>query len=351
VVAGSQIAAAELTFDGWDQTQGLAGQLFDIANTGGASAFSTASAMAMIPIGNTAPTLAKQSVTLTAVNENVVGPAVTAASLLSKAGYADAGGTSVPSGIAVISDSGPGVWQWLNGSTWTALPDVSGSSAFLLPGTAQLRFNPADNLPTNTNGSATLTYLGWDETAGAADTTFSLTALGGTSAFSSATATASMPIDFVKPAPTWLAGATASFTPVPGYSATSTPVGDTVAAVFGGAFRDAPNISVGVAISAQSGTTDGVWKYSTDGGSTWKPFPTTLSTKAALLLQANDLICFVPSRPFSGTVSLTAYAWDGTGSFTNNIANVTNTRTGGANPFSAITRTANCLVNSAPMLT
>jgi hypothetical protein len=353
LIAAGQLGTATLTFDGWDQTQGTAGQLFDIANTGGASAFSTATAIASTPVGNIAPTLSVPSVPLAAINQNVASAAVTAATLLGKAGYAGAGGTAAPSGIAVTGDTGPGVWQWLDGSSWTALPSVSKSSVFLLPGATPLRFDPTDSLPTNTNGLATLTYLGWDEAAGAADTIFSLSSQGGASAFSTAAATVSMPINFVKPAPTWVSGATASLTPVVGYSTaanpTPNPAGDTVAAVFGSAFHDAPGVSAGVAIAAQSGTSFGVWQYSTNNGTTWQTFPTALSTGAVLLLTAKDRIRFVPSKSFSGTVSLTAYAWDGTGNFTS-TANLTKTGTGGDTPFSAATLTATCLVNSAPTL-
>ena len=354
LLAGGQLDMASLAFDGWDETQGSAGQLFDIVNVGGASAFSATAANVSIPVVNTAPTLSKQSVTLPAVNESVVSPTLTAALLLAKAGYSDADGKSVPSGIAITGDSGLGTWQWLNGSTWTALPSVSSTSAFLLSSAAQLRFESADNLPTNTNGSATLTYLAWDETAGAADTTFALINTGGALAFSNATATASIPVNFVKPAPTWLSEMSASFTPVLGFpTSTSNPnlAGDTVTAVFGNAFRDAPSISVGVAISAQSGTSVGAWQYSNDGGSTWQSFPTTVSSSTALLLHANDKLRFVPSKLFSGPVTLTAHAWDGTGTFAGNIANLAKIGTGAATPFSATTLTATCLVNSAPTLT
>jgi hypothetical protein len=339
LVMSSQTGTATLTIDGWDQTQGVAGQSFDIPSpSGGATAFSATSATASIPIVNTAPTLTKMSIALPAVRENTNSSAVTTASLLTNAGYADAAGKSAPSGIAITADAGQGTWQWLDGSIWTPLPSVNTTSAFLLPGAAQLRFEPNDNLPTNTNGSATLTYLGWDETAGAADASFALTRQGGTSAFSLASSTASMPIDFVKSAPTWLAGASASFTPVLGFSAsanpTPNPAGDAVATVFGSAFRDAPSFSVGVAISAQNAMSAGSWQYFANGN--WITIPTTLSAGAPLLLSANTKVRFLPTKAFSGTVSLTAHTWDGT--------------TGSATSLSTTTLTATCLVNTAPTL-
>ena len=51
ITVGSAIGTAMLNFDGCDETQGSAGQPFDIVNVGGASAFSATSAMASIPIG------------------------------------------------------------------------------------------------------------------------------------------------------------------------------------------------------------------------------------------------------------------------------------------------------------
>ena len=107
-----------------------------------------------------------------------------------------------------------------------------------------------DDLALNTNGSATLTFLGWDQTAGSAGLVDFLGSTGGASAFSSAgagPAVATMTVDFVKQAPTWASGVTAHFTPVPGFPAAnaSPPVGDTVASVFGNAFRDAAEAPVG----------------------------------------------------------------------------------------------------------
>ena len=103
----------------------------------------------------------------------------------------------LPAGIAITGGTGLGVWQYLNGTIWTALPALPASSAFLLPSNALVRFDPANTLAAN--GSATLTYLAWDPTARTADTLFALAAQdeGGTGAFSTAVtaAAATMPIN------------------------------------------------------------------------------------------------------------------------------------------------------------
>ena len=256
---GAQIGT--LTAYAWDGSVYSPGTAVDLTQLGigGATPFSATTLVASSAFNN-APTLTPPTppTSLTPVKENVNSAVVTAASLLNDAGYLDPDGKSVLSGIAVTADTGPGVWQWLSGATWTALPSLPANSAFLLPSATQLRFQPANNLATNTNGSATLSYLAWDETAGSADATYALTGQGAASAFSLASATASMPVNFVKQAPTWLSGSSAAFTPVLGYSATTnptpSPAGDTVATVFGNAFHDAAGPPVGVAITAQTGT-------------------------------------------------------------------------------------------------
>jgi hypothetical protein len=116
-----------------------------------------------------------------------------------------------------------------------------------------------------------------------------------------------------------------------------------VASVFGSYFED-PGVPVGIAVSGVSGTKNGQWQYSTDGGTTWQNLPVVSASKA-LLLSANDLLRFVPDGKFLGIVTLTAYAWDSS----------TGTSGGTARPkgsaFSSTPLNATCLVNTAPTLT
>jgi hypothetical protein len=347
-----------LTALAWDLSTGTDGDTVNVSlsgSTGGTTAFSATTLTAAYAV-NTAPSLSTAAVTIPAINETGVSPTVTASTLLTKAGWSDADGKTVPSGIAIVGDAGPGTWQWLSGSTWTALPTtLSSTLAFLLPSTAQLRFLPTDNLPFDTNANATLTFIAWDQTQGASGQTFALTAIGGATAFSTTSATATMAVNFVKQAPTWTIGATASFTPVLGYSTsnpTPNPDGDTVASVFGPAFNDAaPGTTVGIAVVGLTGTVDGTWQY--DNGSGWTNFPTSVgasSNASALLLSGSDLIRFVPSKAFSGTGSLTVRAWDSSTGTDGGMLLLSKLGTGGGNAFSSPTLTANCLVNSAPVL-
>jgi uncharacterized repeat protein (TIGR01451 family) len=353
VPTSSKASVGTMTAYAWDGTGNFTSTA-DLTKTGigGATPFS-ATMLTALSAFNKAPTLIppRNAIALAPINENVTSPALTAAALLGKAAYLDPDGKSALSGIAITADSGQGTWQWKIGGKFAALPSVPAGSAFLLPSSAQVIFQPANNLRPNTNNAATLTYLAWDQTAGVTRTLFPLPAQGGASAFSIASAIVSMPVNFVKQAPTWLPGSTAVFTPVLGFSPTSNPNpdGDTVAAVFGSAFHDSAGAPVGVAIPVQAAASVGAWQYSTDGGTTWQPVPSA-PAGTAVLLHASDRLRFVPAKLFSGVVALTAYAWDGSGGFSGGVANLTQTGIGAATPFSAKTLTATCLVNSAPTL-
>ncbi len=313
----------------WNGAGGTDGTPVNPNMLGTAVSAGTISALCSV---NTAPVLAGAGVTLKTINENALSPAVTAAALLADAHETDADGKAALSGIAVIGASGPGTWQWLDGTVWTAIPSVSSSQALLLSSTSTVRFAPTNYQASS--GAAALTYLAWDQTAGTSGMTETIAGLGGATPFSATAAIANLPVNFVSQAPTWAAGVSAAFTPVLPFSSTNPqpdPPGDGVASVFGNAFRAAAGIQVGVAITAQTGNADGTWEFSTDDGNSWRTFP-TVSNQTPLHLSANDLVRFVPSKPFSGAVSLTAKAWDG------------------GTGLSTATLTATGVVNAAPLL-
>jgi hypothetical protein len=137
----------------------------------------------------------------------------------------------------------------------------------------------------------------------------------------------------------------------PVLSNATNPAGDTVAAVFGAFYNvDVSGAKAGIAVTGLTGSTGGVWQYSLDGGTTWTAFG-AVSAGSARLLSGSDRIRFVPAGGFAGTVTLTAYAWDGTSGSDGGTA-ILNGRgkTGGGTAFSATTLTATCLVNTAPVL-
>ena len=335
-----------LTAFAWDGSTGTHGTTSKTNTT----AFSPTTMTATATVNN-APALASPNgPTLKAITENATSAGVAVSSLLTTAGYSDPNGNGLSQGVAIVgvSANAPGSWQFmLSGGSWQALPAPSLSSALLLPSTASLRF-----VSTNQIGTATLSYLGWDQTQGTAGKSFDIAGQGGASAFSATSATASI---VVRQAPSWSAGTGASFTSfLPGtYNVANagTPAGNTVASVFGSFFQDIdPSKSVGVAVVGLTGTANGTWQFSTNGGSSWTSF-STVSSVAAVLLSTNDMIRFVPkTSTFAGVVTLTALAWDGTGSDGGTVNLSAAGSTGGATPFGATTLVASCTVNTAPVL-
>ncbi len=203
---------ATFSFRAWDQTSGTATSgasrgLADASTSGGGSAFSANSAQASLAVSNVndAPTLSSgATVTLTSTTEDVTSSSTLVSSLLSTSGYGDVDSGAV-SGIAVTALTGNGTWQYStdSGANWFNVGTVSGSSALLLGSTAQIRY-----VPDNANGeTATLGFRAWDQTSGTAtagaskglaDTSTS----GGSSAFSTNSAQASLAVSGVNDAPT-----------------------------------------------------------------------------------------------------------------------------------------------------
>ncbi|WP_407321879.1 DUF4347 domain-containing protein [Dickeya ananatis] len=154
---------------------------------------------------NDAPTLSSgATVTLTSTTEDVTSSATTVSSLLSGAGYGDVD-SGASSGIAITATAGNGGWQYStdSGASWFNIGTVSGSSALLLGSTAQLRY-----VPDSANGeTATLSFRAWDHTSGTATAGSSkgladTSTTGGSSAFSTNSAQASLLVTSVNDAPT-----------------------------------------------------------------------------------------------------------------------------------------------------
>jgi hypothetical protein len=109
----------------------------------------------------------------------------------------------------------------------------------------------------------------------------------------------------------------------------------------------------GIAVTGLIGTNDGVWEYSTNGGSSWSLFAHNVSASNALVLSgssSNDnLIRFLPNANFVGTVDVQFLAWDQTdgqtaGSYVNLSAPGA---TGGSTAYSTASSTAMLQVTRA----
>src|SRR6185369_11936322 len=191
-------------------------------------------------------------------------------------------------GIAVTSlNSSTGTWQYStdSGSTWTAVGSVSTSSALLLRSSDKLRF-----VPDGQNGTtASVTFCAWDQTSGTAGTLVDTTTNGGTTVFSTATATSNITVTSVNDAPV-LSGAN-DFTTITEDQTTSS--GDLVSTLIAGQIADVDTgAASGIAVTSLSSST-GTWQYSLDGGTTWTNVG-AVSGNSSLLLRSTDRLRFVP---------------------------------------------------------
>ncbi|HEY8085233.1 MAG TPA: DUF4347 domain-containing protein, partial [Methylophilaceae bacterium] len=356
---GNNGETATFSFEAWDQTTDTAStatpSYANATTTGGTTAYSTGSATATITVTsvNDAPTITNAAtVTLTAGNEDTPTTGVTIASILAGASYADVDSGSV-SGIAITSTTGVSNWQYSTdgGSTWTNFGTVSGTNALLLDSTALVRYSP----DLQNGETVTFGFRAWDETSGTASTNATpqhanTTTNGGTSAFSSGVATASIVIAPVNDAPTISTGITVTL-PV---SAASTPTGgtavNTILATGGLTYLDVDTGALkGMAITSVSG--GGNWQYSTDGV-TWTNFGTVSSTNA-LLLAAGTQIRYSPAN-LSETATLSFQAWDqsaGTASVNGTPGYADASVTGTTNAYSINSATVSIRVNDAPTIT
>ncbi|MEM7257256.1 MAG: LamG-like jellyroll fold domain-containing protein, partial [Pseudomonadota bacterium] len=123
------------------------------------------------------------------------------------------------------------------------------------------------------------------------------------------------------------------------YEDDSDPAGETISDIFSAQFSDVDGTFGGVAVTNDSTTTEGVWEFSVDGGSTWVAVG-SVSESSALRLMAADRLRFVPATGFYGPVptlgvvgfddTYGSHVWLGSGS---TITGDVSTR-GGSTPFS-----------------
>jgi VCBS repeat-containing protein len=143
---------------------------------------------------NDAPTA--NNAMLTTIAEDVSNASNTGTAVSVITAYCtDVDGVAV-TGIAITAvDNTNGIWEYStnSGTNWTAISGVSDSSALLLTGNIaahRVRFRPNADW----NGTTTITFRAWDRTTGTAGTFEDVTVNGGTTAYSSGSATGTMTI-------------------------------------------------------------------------------------------------------------------------------------------------------------
>ena len=251
---------------------------------------------------------------------------------------------AVAGGIALTGVTGEGTWQYsTNGTTFQNVTPVSSASALLLAKSAQLRYIP--------NGQdseiPTITYRAWDTTSGSNGGRVDLsasTAVGGTTAFSTSTDTASLTVN---DAPVLTAAS-------PSFGNTLPSVAKTITLAtfinFGTGTTtitdaDANAVVGGVAVTGTTGK--GTWAYSLNG--TAFVGVGTVANNSALLLPKAAILRYTPDGTDAETATITYRAWDTTTGQPG--TDVDTTSNGSDTAFSAATDTASLVVNTAPILT
>ncbi|HJT32874.1 MAG TPA: right-handed parallel beta-helix repeat-containing protein, partial [Pirellulales bacterium] len=423
--------APSLTFNAWDQTYDLTtggvdvhGTTVDLTKrgTGLSWPFSVGSTAATLDVtpDNDAPTLAVDAAAplfFKPVHEDAgtgepgepTDPGATVQFMLTSQGAnAPAAGVVVPHaedaqiGIAAtgLNDQSIGTWSYSldGGKTWNNFPTLSTSNALLLDQNDWVRFLPKPELSgTAAAGNApSITFVGWDETYDLfyhqADTHGSLvdltkTGTMGSTPFSNLAtpATATLDVTPDNDFPTLDTTDTVFFNTIleDAGSGGSEPAdgGQTVLTMLSSAGPTVGSIvhphaegtaanglaNPGIAVTAATGTSDGVWQYFNATTKQWVNFP-TVSLSNALLLDGNDQVRFLPNQEFNtktaAAPSLSFIAWDETYDLTTGGPDPDQTtvdltkRQGGVGswPFSDPTKPATAAINvtadnDAPTLT
>jgi hypothetical protein len=148
--------------------------------------------------------------TLTAINEDVAAASNTGtlvSAIIASAGGdritdADAGALEGIAVIAVVNTNGTWEFSTNNGGSWTAFGSPTGAAARLLASNASTRVRFLPNANFNGAVNPGITFRAWDQTSGANGGTANTSPNGGSTAFSTATETASITVNAVNDAPT-----------------------------------------------------------------------------------------------------------------------------------------------------
>jgi VCBS repeat-containing protein len=173
---------------GWNLTQSQASVDITVQGANDAPVLNTLSGYTLPPLGD--DELDSPGKTVAQILASVAGTPIT-----------DVDTAVSQVGIAITGESSPfGSWQYSTngGGTWTSLPSVSDDSALTLVPTAKLRFVPDYGF----SGTASFMWRAWDQTIGSdGQTGVDTTPAGGQTAFSTASALASVVVVADNPQP------------------------------------------------------------------------------------------------------------------------------------------------------
>lgn len=249
-------------------TAGATRSEIDVTSAGGSTPISASSVFLATGIYNIndAPIIGNGF--LTAVNEDSASPAGASVSSLFTNSFVDPDPAAALQGIAIVSNTltADGNWQYSTdaGSTWANVGPVSDSAALLVRASDWVRFTPAPDF----NGTpAPLSVRAIDDTyaAGLIGVTADVTSNGGTTAISGNTALLETAILSVNDSPIYT-GSAGGFVVEDDLNSAGLVIGPATSTLFSDI--DVGDTFVGVAVSANTATTQGQWQYSNDG-SNW----------------------------------------------------------------------------------
>ncbi|MBP2300815.1 DUF4347 domain-containing protein [Azospirillum picis] len=313
---------------------------------------------------NSAPVLSDTSPVLTAQSQSdTANPSGAVGTLVSQlvngtgiANYTDADSNAPGMALTATNASG-GTWYYTTdgGSTWTAVGSVSTGSALLLKADASTRLYLKSNGTYSGTLNDAVTFRAWDGTAGTVGSRADTSTNGGSTAFSSATDTASLTVNTVNHAPVLDATKSPALTPESktDQAIPTGAVGTLVSQIIGTTgianYADSDGNAAGIALTGTDTATapGGSWYYTTDGGANWYSVG-TVSDSSALLLKADagTRLYFVNNGTYTGTMAsaLTFRAWDQTsGTAGSRLSAAGN---GGNTAFSATSDTASLVINA-----
>ncbi|MGZ8380612.1 MAG: tandem-95 repeat protein, partial [Nitrospira sp.] len=354
-------SSAALTVRAWDQTSGTAGTKVSTASNGGTTAFSSATDTVDVTVTavNDASTITSLSGDSLAYSEGAVAVVIEQGG---NALVADIDSTNFDTGTLTVSlpaggDAAEDVLSIRHQGTGVGQIGVSGSTV-TYQGVTIGTFTGGSSgsnlvIPLNSNATPTavtalvrnITYQNTDTnapTTGARTGRFVLTdGDGGTSPNYNTTVTVSAVNDAPVLADTALTLTVGEDAGVP-----SGAVGSLVSAFTGGISDVDSGASKGIAITG-SNQTNGVWYYTTNGGTTWTAVGSVSNTSALLLADNGSArLYFAPNANYNGTstAALTVRAWDQTsGTAGTKVSTASN---GGTTAFSSATDTVDVTVTA-----
>ncbi|MEO1330901.1 MAG: LamG-like jellyroll fold domain-containing protein, partial [Pseudomonadota bacterium] len=193
-------------------------------------------------------------------------------------------------------------------------------------------------------GGSSFQFRAWDQSIGAVGDLVDASVNGADTPLSAVSDQANVTVTPVNDAPELDVSGDPTFTTV-AQDATA-PTGDRVSDLIAdGTITDADGAAVEAIAVTAAATDDGVWQYSTDGGTSFQAVG-AVSETSALLLGPDALLRFVPTTGFAGDASIAFRAWDRSAGAEG--AKVDTSTNGGAYAFSTQIETASVTVNSAP---